>query len=105
MITKTWTSPAPETCVSLDNSNNNFEENAVETFKVSLPVAAGDLKRFWIFNAGGAIFGNNEWEIEGLLVEATLESGKTVTLYDEHDIGCSNDIDEGDRYMPLLCDY
>lgn len=92
-------------CGSLETSNNNFEEDTVETFEVPLAVDAGDLDSFWLYNAGGAILGNNEWEIEGLRVEATLAGGGSVVLYDEHTISCDNDIDVGDRYLPLSCAY
>jgi hypothetical protein len=98
-------SPAPETCALLDNAGDNFNEDAAETFVVAIPVAAGDLDSFSIENTGGAILGNNEWEIAGLRVRATLEGGAEVLLYNEPDIGCENDLEIGQRYQPLFCAY
>jgi len=96
---------APERCEPLDTAANNFEEDAVETFDVAISVSAGDFDSFTIENSGGAFFGNNEWEVAALKVSAVLASGGQVTLYDEPDIGCNNDVESNQRYYPMECTY
>jgi hypothetical protein len=93
-----------EECHTLDKLlEDDFEAHEVNTFtwNVSAPIAAGDLDRFIIKNAGGG-FLDNSWSMEALRVEALLQSGGTVLLYEEK---MSERMDKGDTYDSSQCTY
>jgi hypothetical protein len=95
-------SVAGDVCRPLSTTRDDFQRDAIDTFEIPLSLDAGDLHSFFIENTGGAIFGNNEWQIVGLTVEAVAAEGDMV-IYDEPGISCANDIDVGMTYQPLAC--
>lgn len=94
-----------DACSLLETSADDFEDGQIDVFDVDLSFDAGALEGFYLFNGGMAAFGNDEWEIEGVTLEArTL--GDTVLLYDEPQLGCGGaQIDEGERWYPAFCSY
>jgi len=89
-------------CRSLDTAVDDFRQNQTDIFDVGLTADAGDLDSFFLENQGGATFGNNEWKIVGLTVEAQTATDSFV-IYDEPGITCGNVIDTGQTYRPMRC--
>ena len=93
------------TCEMMDRPlEDDFEPRSVQEYRVVIPVAAGQLTGFFLENRGGAIFGNNDWQIRGLLVSANSASG-SARLYDEARITCGNEVDNGDTYVGMSCGW
>ena len=93
------------TCEMMDRPlEDDFEPRSIQEYRVFIPVAAGQLTGFFVQNRGGAIFGNNDWQLAGLLVSANSALGST-RLYDEPQITCARNVDNGDTYMTLDCGW
>lgn len=97
-------------CQNLDFlGTDEFENGETNAFEFAVPGSAievGDLRSIWLWNAGGAFLGNNDWEIVALTVEAQVTAGTALAiLYDEPEIDCGNEIDDGEVYQPRECGY
>ncbi len=95
-----WSAP---NCANMDTPIDNFERNQVDEFTLPISVPAGEFRRFWIENRGHAIFGNNEWEIAGLSVEAQVAGGTSMVIYEEPTMSCENELDSGSQFHPISC--
>ena len=96
---------AGEECRILDNALiDDFEPESVDDFNIYIAVVAGQLDRIFIDNRAGAIFGNNDWHIAALTVDAISASGST-RIYDEPQINCGRAVDRGQQYHAGICDW
>lgn len=96
---------AQDDCHSLETPADDFEDGQIDVFDVYPVGPVDDLEGFYLYNGGGAFLGNDEWEIEGVTLEATTLGGDRLVLYDEPQLGCGNSIDEGERWYPAFCVY
>lgn len=92
-----------EICREMATAGDDFQAHRTDVFDVTLDVDPGDLEGFFIENQGGAVFGNEEWELVGLTVEARTQTGELIEIYDEPGITCANQIDTGQTYHPMNC--
>ena len=81
---------------------DDFEAGSIGTYVVDISVGAGQLTGFFIENRGGAIFGNNDWQIRSITLDALSASGTTL-IYDEPVISCGQNVDRGDQYHSARC--
>jgi hypothetical protein len=91
-----------EVCREMATAGDDFQSNRTDVFDVAIAVDPGDLDEVFIKNQGNAVFGNNEWEIVGLTVEARTATSM-LSIYDEPGITCGNIVDTGQRYQPMNC--
>jgi hypothetical protein len=99
-------STGTEACRTLDHLfTDDFRPHAVDEFTWNLddPIAPGDLDHFEIRNTGGG-FLSNSWELASLLVQAQLQGGETVPLY-EVEIPGYEYMSKGDSYDSSQCTY
>jgi hypothetical protein len=92
-----------EMCEDMDTSGDDFESGVTETFTLGQSLDSPDFAGFTLVNRGGAVFGNDEWEMVALRVVALLEGGDRFIVYDEPRVACGGTLDEGDRYVPMAC--
>ena len=86
-------------CVDLDTWADNFEEQQTDVFHLTAdPIAVGDLEQIKIYNSGGG-FLDKKWDLGGLLVDAKLDNGSYVMLY-EADIRPNESLERNDSYVP-----
>lgn len=96
---------ASDLCSLLETDADDFEDGRIDVFDVPISLAAGELEDFYLYNGGMAVFGNDEWEIQGVTLEAITSLGRS-TLYDEPQLGCGGaSIDEGQRWYPAYCGF
>jgi hypothetical protein len=92
-----------ETCDEMATSGDDFNAGATDTFTLDIDLPTRELESFSIVNRGGAVFGNDEWEMVGLRVVALFDTDERFILYEEPRIVCGGSLDEGDRYFPMAC--
>jgi len=94
-------------CIVLDETlHDDFEKWQTDTFNISAgrTVEPGDLLFFEIELDGGGVFDTN-WEIVALTLLGITADNETILLYDEQRINCGSEIEAGDSYEPMDCEY
>lgn len=102
------TASATPVCGELDHfGEDDFREGSIGEYSLSLQVPANSLRDIWLENRGTSnpLVLNIEWGIASLTVVALLADGTSSVVYEDSDIVADNDIDAGERYVTMDCNW